>query len=103
MWDWATVCDNTSDGLDERTNNGGGVVGTVVMHGDSTVTGNYAHDNGGGVWCTTGSSVTLNGLASITGNIAGIDGGGIFDDCGAVTLNDSSVVSGNTPNDISPQ
>lgn len=102
MWDEATVCDNTSSGLDERSNNGGGIVGTVVMHGNSSVTGNYANDNGGGIWCTVGSSVTLNDSATVTGNTAAIDGGGIFDDCGAVTLNDDATVTGNTPNDISP-
>jgi hypothetical protein len=103
MWDWATVCNNTSDGLDERSNNGGGIVGTVVMNGNTSVTGNYAHDNGGGIWCTPDNSVTLNDSAIVTGNTAGVDGGGIFDECGAVTLNDDSVVTGNTPNDISPQ
>ncbi len=102
MWEWATVCDNTSSGRDVRTNNGGGIVGTLTMHGSSSVSGNYAHDNGGGIVCSAGSTVTLNNNATIAGNSADVDGGGIFNQCDSIVLNDQSAVSGNTPNDISP-
>jgi predicted outer membrane repeat protein len=102
MWDSSTICENTSSGLDERSNNGGGVVGTLVMHGHSSIIGNLAKDNGGGVWCTSDHSVILNDSASITGNTASVDGGGVFNECGAVTVNDDAFVALNTPNDISP-
>jgi hypothetical protein len=53
---------------------------------------------GGGIFNTSGSSLTLQNT-TITENAASTDGGGIFNDIsGSVTLTSGSSVSGNTPN-----
>ena len=41
--------------------------------------------------------------STISGNTAYYNGGGVYDGAGStVTLNDSSTISGNNPNDIYP-
>jgi hypothetical protein len=73
--------------------------GTVTLNGSSTVTGNTALANGGGIYNgfnDSGGTVTLNGGSSVNGNTASGTGGGIYNNGGTVTLNGSSTVTGNT-------
>ena len=86
----STVSGNTASG------DGGGIynnVGTVTLE-DSTVSGNTASEEGGGI-NNNGGTVTLED-STVSGNTAFL-GGGIANG-GAVTLKDSTV-SGNTAND----
>ena len=69
--------------------------GTVILNGNSSVTGNTAAVRGGGIF--NSGTLTLNDSSSVTGNTAGVNGGGIFN-IGTATLNGSSSVTGNHPN-----
>jgi hypothetical protein len=78
--------------------NGGGIIngGTVTLNGTSSISGNTARQDSGGILSVSGS-VTLNDTSSITGNTAaGGDGGGIGNNTGTVTLNDNSSITDNT-------
>jgi hypothetical protein len=85
---------------------GGGIYsagGTVRLNDSSTVTDNTAYF-GGGLYIRMAhasgtASVTLKGSSSVTGNTATYTGGGIYNSLGTVTLNDSSSVFGNVPDD----
>jgi hypothetical protein len=87
---------------------GGGIAndsGTVTLN-NSIVSGNTATFGGGGIYngqnslpgsvgCLYGA-VTLNGSTSVRGNTTAGDGGGIFNCGDTVTLNGTATVSGNT-------
>jgi hypothetical protein len=72
-----------------------GLLGSVTITGDSTVTGNTALVDGGGGICNLNSygSVTISS-SSVTGNTAAQAGGGIYN-IGTLTISSSSV-TGNT-------
>jgi hypothetical protein len=86
---------------------GGGIAGTfgeaapaVVLDGSSSVSGNTASVDGGGVWNppVEGPSATrliLNDSASVSRNAASGNGGGIYNGDGEVILNDSASVTRN--------
>ena len=79
-----------------RQDSGGilSVSGSVTLNDTSSITDNSA-PNGGGILNLAGS-VTLNNSGSITGNTAGSVGGGIYNLFGTVTLNNSGSITGNT-------
>jgi hypothetical protein len=91
-----TVTDLTITNGDTGTD-GGGIFnddgGTLTMNGSSSVSGNTAGDDGGGIY--NAGTLTMNDSSSVSGNTASVDGGGIFNS-GILTMNDSSTVSGNT-------
>jgi hypothetical protein len=90
-----TISGNAAD-------NGGGIhnTGTLTVSNNSTVSGNSAGNNGGGIW---NSGASLNWVGSLTvsnstvsGNHADGDaGGGIMNFFGSLTVS-ASAVSGNT-------
>lgn len=97
-----TITDGASVRLDTLTitkgdaPSGGGIAnnaGTVTLN-DSTVTGNNAEDNGGGIYNGPAGTVTLHDGSTVSGNHAGYYGGGI-DNFGTVIMQDGSTVSGN--------
>ena len=63
----------------------------------STVSGNSANNDGGGVFNDSTSSIALND-SLVTTNSTASDGGGIYNDGGSATLA-STTVSANTPDD----
>jgi hypothetical protein len=75
---------------------GGGIanetLGTLTLHGSSSVSGNTANFGGGIV---SSGTLTLNGSSSVISNRAHSDGGGVYA-WGTLTLNDSALVTGNT-------
>jgi hypothetical protein len=75
---------------------GGGVYnrGVLVMNGSSSISGNAAESNGGGVDLEY-STLTMNGSSSISGNTAEW-GGGVFAEYGTLIINGSSSIVGNT-------
>jgi hypothetical protein len=83
---------------------GGGIAfifGTVSLD-DSTVTGNSATVNGGGVFDTVGT-FSLIGNSTVTANAARQNGGGIFNSGGTlVNCISGANVTANIPNDIFP-
>ncbi len=68
--------------------------GIVTLNGSSSVRGNMAHGEGGGILVDGGGIVTLNDSSSVRGNRASLDGGGIFN-FGSLILNDLSFVTRN--------
>lgn len=82
---------------------GGGIsdLGTLVVTDSSTIRGNSSDINGGGVAVFSMGTMVMKGSSSITGNTAAgasaftAIGGGISTN-GTVTMRDSSVISGNT-------
>jgi hypothetical protein len=103
-----TLNDSSSITGNTAVTEGGGVSviagALVTLNDSSSISGNTAGTLGGGIYNVGNSSVTLNDSSSITGNTAGADGGGIYNDAfaGPVTLNDSSSITGNTPNNCAP-
>ena len=90
-WPTAAFPSPTLDGNDAGTVltvNGG----SVVVH-DLTITGGNA-DFGGGINNRELGAVHLTGSSSVSGNRASLDGGGILND-GTFTMSDVSAVSGN--------
>ena len=97
--------------VSNHANRGGGIFNNgrstnLVLSGMAAVSGNSAALRGGGIYNDSRTDgfrgkVTMNDESSITANDAVVDGGGIFNDGGIIRLNDSSTVTGNTPNDIS--
>jgi hypothetical protein len=78
------------------TSSGGGIFnsGTLAVT-NSSISGNTAGANGGGIANTNGGTLTVTN-SSISGNTTGEDGGGIFNNAdGAVTVTNSTL-SGNT-------
>ena len=80
--------------------NGGGIIngGTVTLNGTSSINGNTARQDSGGILSVSGS-VTLNDTSSITDNTAP-NGGGILNLAGSVTLNNSGNITGNTAGSV---
>ncbi|MER7468999.1 hypothetical protein [Streptomyces sp. NPDC097981] len=70
--------------------------GSTLTLNHSTVSGNTATTNAGGI-LNTGGSLTLD-HSTVSGNTAGQDGGGIFNDGGGTTALTSSTVVRNTAN-----
>jgi fibronectin-binding autotransporter adhesin len=81
----------------DLTQNGGGIdsSGSVVLV-QSTVgtvaTPNQTSGDGGGIWAGAGVSMTA---STVNGNQAGTDGGGLYVNNGSVTMTTGSSVSGN--------
>jgi predicted outer membrane repeat protein len=96
----STISGNTAAG------DGGGIYSDMkVILSGSTVSGNTAGGSGGGIYNSAdfahlgGGTVTLTG-STVSGNTAGAFGGGIFNETGGtVTLDDTSSVCGNSPDD----
>jgi hypothetical protein len=83
---------------------GGGIAnGATLIVDDSTVSGNTANSQAGGIYNYPGATATLQNGSSVTGNTAGgadgggPGGGGIFNDNSTLTLDNSSV-TGNLAN-----
>ncbi len=83
---------------------GGGIYNSfdhVELYNGSTVTGNTATNNGGGIYTQADggdffpSTLLLYGGAEVSGNSAGNNGGGIYNENDHVELWGGSVVSGN--------
>ena len=77
------------------TYSGGGIAsqyGNITLS-NSTVSGNFANNNGGGIYALHEGAITLNN-STVSGNHADYSGGGIYSFNGSVTVN-SSTVSGN--------
>ena len=81
--DDSTVVGNTATG------DGGGIFSdaTVNMFGNTTV-GNNSASNGGGIW--SADTVTMHGHSHVSGNHANVNGAGIFNSAGTVTMLDGS-------------
>jgi hypothetical protein len=97
----SAISDNTfaSKTGEPAIGDGGGVfanIGSITIDG-STISGNTATGDGGGIWNGTSLSIT-NSL--VTQNQAGMSGGGVFNR-GTFTSSTTSVVE-NTPDDIYP-
>ncbi len=81
---------------------GGGVAGGTVVITHSTITGNYAHAGGGGIYIVTGGTLTITDSV-ISKNSCYYGGGGIrFDSSGALTISDTLVLDNTTPLAQSP-
>ncbi|WP_452225865.1 choice-of-anchor Q domain-containing protein [Lacinutrix cladophorae] len=78
--------------------NGGGlhITGTsgTVSIDTSTISGNTAANEGGGLWNQNGTVMNVS-MSTIDNNISG-EGGGIFNNTGAITNVVTSTISGNT-------
>jgi hypothetical protein len=101
-----TLTRSTLSGNTASQYGGGGIWNmdshAVVTLAESTITGNTAGEQGGGIWMW-GGAVTLVD-STITNNTAGEQGGGIWSSqsaspLGSVTLQGSSSVAGNDPDD----
>ena len=85
--------------------NGGGIYadthGNVGLYNESSVHDNYAGSNGGGIYVGD-SVVRLNDGSSVHSNTAGVSGGGVFIAAmfAVFQLLDDSSVSGNSPNNV---
>ncbi|WP_026189800.1 right-handed parallel beta-helix repeat-containing protein [Salinispora mooreana] len=99
----AVVADSTITG-NTATGDGGGIVNTATLVARHTkVIGNQSGDQGGGIYNTDGATLTLF-TAKVVKNIAVTDGGGIFNELGGtVELNTATgtVVIKNRPNNCS--
>jgi hypothetical protein len=75
---------------------GGGVAGGAVVISHSTITDNYAHAGGGGIYIFAGGTLTITeSVISKNSNYYG--GGGIrFDSSGALTISDTLVLDNAT-------
>jgi hypothetical protein len=97
--DQATVSANSAGALGAGGLGGGvliGAGGTLSLRDASSVAGNTAATEGGGVY-NNGSSVTLSGTSLITSNTAGERGGGVSNvNGGTVTVQDSGAITGNS-------
>jgi hypothetical protein len=84
---------------------GGGVNtgGNFTMIG-ATIDGNTASNVGGGIYMRFGASVLLQEGSTITGNTATAVGGGVYKTVpgDALTINDTSSITGNTPDNVFP-
>lgn len=90
-----TVSGNTAVATDTTNGNGGGIFARVdVLVAGSTVSGNTAGHDGGGIHAT--GNVFLFTSASVADNTAGRDGGGIWGGSLSNISIISSTVSGNT-------
>ena len=98
-----TIITGNSTGCSNGSGGGGGINngGTVILNNSSVVANTACF--GGGIYNT--GTVTLNTGSAVTHNIAvqpppGPSGGGIFNACGTVTVNDSSTITLNFPDQI---
>jgi hypothetical protein len=100
---YVDVLGNSASALSGAGGNGGGIYspGQVVLDHSaigSTASPNTATNQGGGVWAGAGLTLTA---SSIVGNQAGSDGGGVVASAGNVSLdNGSSVSSNQAPNGL---
>jgi hypothetical protein len=78
---------------------GGGIfnVGMLTLT-NSTVSGNNADQDGGGIYNADGGTAMLTGI-TVSGNNASVDGGGISNDVGGTVTLTNSTVSGNNAGD----
>jgi hypothetical protein len=88
------------------TFDGGGVWngGNFTMTG-ATIDGNTAGNVGGGIYMAFGASVLLQEGSTITDNTATATGGGVYKASpgdASLTINDTSSITGNTPNNVFP-
>ncbi len=92
--DMLTITDTTIAG-NAATNDGGGVAnfGTAVLTG-VTLVGNTTSLDGGGLHNSTGDNLTLTNV-TVTGNTATVDGGGVHN-LGNATLNNTIVLGNNS-------
>ena len=70
--------------------------GDLSLNGTSSVSGNLASGNGGGIYADTHGNVELHDESSVHHNSAGGNGGGIYVGDSVVRLNDRSSVHSNT-------
>jgi uncharacterized repeat protein (TIGR01451 family) len=80
---------------------GGGIyngVGGSVTITTSQLTGNAGGTEGGAIYGGPNGSVSLTG--SVVSANSATNGGGIYSDCGATTATSSTVLVGNTPNNL---
>jgi len=70
--------------------------GTLTLRGKSSVSGNHATGDAGGIYSDTHGNVTLMDRSSVHHNTAGENGGGIVVGDSVVVLNDQSSVRQNT-------
>ncbi|WP_179376554.1 beta strand repeat-containing protein [Winogradskyella wichelsiae] len=96
----STMSNNNVDGLagTAAPGNGGGfhvtgMSGTVVIS-TSTITGNAAANEGGGLWNQGGTTMSVS-MSTIDNNTAA-EGGGIYNNTGSMTSVMTSTISGNT-------
>ena len=71
------------------------------MFDKSSITGNVATINGGGVYNWFSSIFTMNG-GSITKNTATISGGGIYSDDTSTVIRNGGTITLNSPDDLYP-
>jgi hypothetical protein len=103
----STVSGNKANFTAPLHANGGGIFytdGSVTLSGSSSVEGNTA-ENGAGIFSSVKNSVVLEDSSSVNGNKASGEGGGIFNlASGGATLSFglgwNGTVSGNKPDDI---
>jgi len=70
---------------------------TLIIGGDSEISGNEAGGDGGGIWLVRFDEVILNNNVEINENAAGRYGGGIFfaPGSGTLTINNNVTINGN--------
>jgi hypothetical protein len=92
-----TMSEGTISGNKATNNGGGVCFlgATFIMNNQSRVSVNNANFGGGVYVEGSSSSFTMSGESSVNGNIATGDGGGVFIADGSFTMNDQSGVSGN--------
>jgi hypothetical protein len=77
---------------------GGGMslfFGSVVLRGSSTIQGNAARGDGGGIHSEGDGSIRLEDSSAIKSNVTRIDGGGIRTEGADIVLLDNSSITGN--------
>lgn len=92
------ILNNSTISGNTATRDGGGVFnwgGSVTLN-DSIISNNVSDGEGGGLTSIQGGVSTLNGSSSISDNLAFRDGGGVYSPGDAITLNDASSISDNT-------
>ena len=89
-----TVSGNSADGVGGGIDSS---AGTLILNGSSVTenTAEWGGGIGNGQMFGSASTLTLNGSSSVSGNTATRDGGGIWIGNGTVTMNGSSSVIGN--------
>ena len=90
-------------GVTIRNGRTAGVGGGISNSGaltltNSTLSGNSADQDGGGIYNANGGTLTLTN-STVSGNNAGVDGGGIRNDPGGTLTLTNSTVTGNTAGD----